>query len=373
MTMISEKKAFRMDAFTFQCGRTIPVQMGYETFGTLNEAKDNAILVIHYFSASSHCAGKYAPTDPVSGFWDGLIGPGKAVDTNKYFVICADNLCNCGAKNPTVITTGPMSINPETGTPYALTFPVPQVLDVVNTQKALLDSLGITHLAAVMGPSFGAMSSWQWAVTYPDMMDKIIPVIGTPRHPVYGSFSPLQHGIRVAALDPKWNGGNYYDQEQQPTESLELAMQMMTVAAFHAGYFERTYKRSSPEDTECYENVLAWTGFEQKLYDCVMQNVPYTDLNHWIYTCRMCINYDVARPYGGNMDEALSRIRAKVLAIPCRQDALHPWEFVSWVVDRINYLGGDARIHLLDSDYGHMAGILRTDLFDEKVRDFLNR
>ncbi len=373
MTLISEKKIFKMDAFTFQNGRTIPVQMGYETFGTLNEAKDNAILVVHYFSASSHCAGKYTESDALSGFWDGLIGPGKAVDTDKYFVICSDNLCNCGAKNPAVITTGPMSIDPDTGKPYALDFPVPQVLDVVNTQKALLDSLRITHLKAVMGPSFGAMSSWQWAVAYPDMMDKIIPVIGTPRHPVYGSFSPLQHGIRVAQLDPKWNGGNYYDQEEQPVESLELAMQMMNVAAFHAGFFERTYRRNSPADTECYNNVLAQTGFEQQLYDTVMASVPYTDLNHWIYTCRMCINYDVARPYGGDMDKALSRIRAKVLAIPCRQDALHPWEFVSWVVDRINYLGGNAQIHILDSDYGHMAGILRTDLFDGKVRDFLER
>ena len=125
MSLIAEKKVFHIDSFSFQNGRTLPVQMGYETYGTLNADKSNAILVAHYFSASSHCAGKYAEDDAVSGFWDGLIGPGKAVDTDKYFVICSDNLCNCGPKNPTVVTTGPMTLNPSTGKPYALDFPVP--------------------------------------------------------------------------------------------------------------------------------------------------------------------------------------------------------------------------------------------------------
>ena len=159
MSLIAQKKIFTIPQFTFTCGRILPVQMGYETFGTLNKARDNAILVVHYFSASSHCAGKYAESDAVSGFWDGLIGPGKAVDTDKYFVVCSDNICNVGVNNPMVKTTGPKTIDPETGKPYALNFPVPEVLDVVNTQKALLESMGITHLKAVMGPSFGGMSS----------------------------------------------------------------------------------------------------------------------------------------------------------------------------------------------------------------------
>lgn len=373
MTMLSEKKTFTIDQFTFQNGRTIPVTMGYETFGTLSPEKDNVILVVHYFSASSHCAGKYNESDALAGFWDGLIGPGKAVDTNKYFVVCSDNLCNCSPKNPMVKTTGPMTVNPETGKPYALDFPVPEVLDVVNTQKALLESMGIHHVKVIMGPSFGAMTSYQWAVAYPDFMDAIIPVIGSPRHPSYGSFSPLQHGIRAGALDPAFNGGNYYDQPNQPDEGLRLAVQMMNVAAFHPGFYERTYRRNSAADSECYESVLGQTSFEKQLDDVVRVSCQTIDLNHWMYTCRMCINYDIARPYGGDMDKALSRIRAKVLAIPCKQDGLHPWEFISWVVDRIVYLGGNAELYPIESDYGHMAGILRTDLFDNKVRDFLSR
>ena len=335
MALISTKKSFSIPEFTFQNGQTLPVQMGYETFGTLNENKDNAILVVHYFSANSHCAGKYNESDAAAGFWDGLIGPGKAVDTDKYFVICSDNLCNTGANNPTVITTGPKSIDPKTGKHYGLNFPVPEVLDVVNTQKLLLESLGITHLKAVMGPSFGGMSSWQWAVAYPDWMDKIIPVISTPRHPVWGSFAPLQYGIRVAQLDPKWNGGDYYDKPEQPNESKHLALEMMNVAAFQAGFYERVHSRETVNDTECLESVLGLASFEKKLDAAVSLTEHLVDLNHWIYTCRMCMNYDISRPYGGDLDAAFSRIKAKVLAIPCKRDVLHPADFVQWATDRI--------------------------------------
>lgn len=371
MALLTQKKTFEIPSFTFTCGRTLPVRMGYETFGALNAAKDNAILVVHYFSASSHCAGKYAESDPLPGFWDGLIGPGKAVDTDKYFVVCSDNLCNTGANNPTVVTTGPKTVNPETGKPYGLDFPVPEVLDVVNTQKLLLESMGITHLKAVMGPSFGAMTSWQWAVAYPDWMDKIVPVIGTPKLPVWGGFNPLQYGIRVAKLDPKWNGGDYYGRDEQPEESLHLALEMMNVAAFQAGFYERTYPREVALDTECYESVLGEATYEKKLDAAVNLTQHLVDLNHWLYTCRMCLNYDVSRPYGGDLDKALSRIKAKVLAIPSRLDVLHPWNMVQDAVDKINALGGDARCYTIDSDCGHMAGILQTELFADEVKKFL--
>lgn len=371
MTLLSSKKTFSIPDFTFQNGKTLPVQMGYETFGTPNEGKDNVILVVHYFSANSHCAGKYRESDPVPGFWDSLIGPGKAVDTNQYFVICSDNLCNPGANSPLVVTTGPKSIDPETGKPYGLSFPVPEVLDVVNAQKALLESLGITHLKAVMGPSLGGMSSWQWAVAYPDWMDQIIPVISAPRLPVWGGFNPLQYAIRVARIDPKWNNGNYYGQEEQPDETLHLALEMMNVAAFQAGFYERVYKREAANDTECYESLLGSASFEKKLDKTVRLTQHLVDLNHWLYTCRMCLNFDVSRPYGGDLDAALSRIKARVLAIPCQRDILHPADIVQRAVDRIVRLGGQAECCQIDSDHGHMAGILQTYLFADQVKAFL--
>ena len=371
MALLSKKEVFIIPEFTFQNGETLPLQLGYETFGTLNEKKDNVILVVHYFSANSHCAGKYSESDTVSGFWDGLIGPGKAVDTDKYFVVCSDNICNTGVNNPNVYTAGPKTIDPKTGKPYGLSFPIPEVLDVVNSQKALLESLGITHLKAVMGPSFGGMSSWQWAVAYPDWMDKIIPVISTPKLPVWGGFNPLQYAIRVAEIDPKWNNGDYYGKEEQPDETLHLSLEMMNVAAFQAGFYERTYAREVEQDKECYESVLGRATFEKKLDDVVNLTQHLVDLNHWLYTCRMCLNFDVSRPYGGDIDAALGRVKAKVLAVPCKRDILHPAELVKVYTDKINALGGCAECYEIDSDYGHMAGILQTEMFADKVKAFL--
>lgn len=374
MSMLVEKKTFSIPAFTFTSGRTIPVQTGYETYGTLNEAKDNAILVVHYFGATSHAAGKYEESDPLPGFWDGLIGPGKAVDTDKYFVVCCDNLCNVNPKSPRVSTVGPMSIDPGTGKRYGLSFPVPEVLDVVNVQKALLESMGITHLRAVMGPSFGGMSSWQWAVAYPDWMDKIIPVISTPRLPVWGGINPLQYGIRVARLDHKWNGGDYYDKpaEEQPVDSMSLALEMMLVAAYQTGSYERFFPRDTAnENPGCYESILEECTFEKRHDAVMLVNQGNMDLNHWLYTCRMCLNYDLSRPYGGDIEKALGRIKAKVLSIPCKQDLLHPAAIVSGYVDIVNKMGGQAECYQLDSDYGHMAGIAQTHLFADKIKAFL--
>lgn len=152
---IVKKEKFVLKEFTFENGREIPVQMGYETYGTLNRERSNVILVCHYFSATSHAAGKYTVHDEESGWWDGLIGPGKAIDTNKYFVICTDNLCNVQARNPYVITTGPKSINPETGEEYTMDFPVFTFLDVARMQYELIKGMGISRLHAVIGPSAG--------------------------------------------------------------------------------------------------------------------------------------------------------------------------------------------------------------------------
>jgi len=372
MALLTKKQVFKIENFAFEYGPTIPVEIGYETFGTLNAAKDNVILVSHYFSATSHCAGKYAETDELAGYWDGLIGPGKAVDTNKYFVISTDNLCNCAVKSSFVHTTGPYSVNPATGKRYALSFPVPTVTDIVHTQKALLESLGISHLKAAMGASAGGIISYEWAVHYPQWVDAIIPVIATPVHPSFTSFISLQHAIRAAKLDPKWRGGNYYDEAEQPDESLYLALQIMTVGAFSAPYLERTYKRNSA-DVDCYKDVLAFSTVEDQLYKLQVERSALVDLNHWIYTCRIFMNHDISRHFGGNLDEALSRIKARVLAVPCRSDLMHPAEFVKWTVDRINWLGGNAELYVIDSDVGHMAGILQPQLFDSKIKDFLGR
>src|SRR5881409_3042450 len=171
-----EKKTFAMPQYQTVGGRAIKnVRVGYETYGTLNAARDNVVLFCHFFSGTSHAAGKYKPSDAAPGYWDAIIGSGKPVDTDRYFVISSDTLVNLSPKDPNVVTTGPASIDPDTGKPYGMTFPIVTIRDFVNVQKALLDSLGIRKLHAVMGASMGALQT----AAYPDMVERIVPVIGT--------------------------------------------------------------------------------------------------------------------------------------------------------------------------------------------------
>src|SRR3989442_1580951 len=166
---IVEKKTFAMPAYATVGGTTIKgVRVGYETYGTLNAARDNVVLVAHFYSGNSHAAGKYAASDPAPGYWDAIIGSGKPVDTDRFFVISSDTLVNLNVKDPKTITTGPASINPDTGRPYGMSFPIVTIRDFVNVQKALLASLGIKKLHAVMGASMGAIQSFEWAPAYED-------------------------------------------------------------------------------------------------------------------------------------------------------------------------------------------------------------
>jgi len=367
--MLVQKQSFRADALTLACGQSIPIEVGYETYGTLNEQKDNAILVSHYFSATSHCAGKYRETDAAPGYWDALIGPGKAVDTNRYFVISTDNLCNVQAFSPDVITTGPASINPKTGKRYGLSFPVVSTKDNMEVQKKLIDSLGIKKLRAVMGPSTGGMIALHWAVNYPDMLQKCIGVITNAQHPAFTSFIALQHAMRAGYMDPHFNNGDYYESENEPVEGLRLAAQMMMVGAFSPLFFERTYPRDSLE-TEPYCSLDVMSSPEKAMYDVIVERTKTADLNSWIYSCKMLINHDIAHGFE-SMDDALSRMKAPLLMIPNKQDILHPWQFNAATAQRVNELGGKAEVYAIDSDLGHMAGILQADLFANKVKGFL--
>src|SRR5688572_14603998 len=176
---IVEKKVFSMPSYTTTGGKTIrDVKIGWESYGTLNAARNNVIIVPHFFSGNSHAAGKYKADDAAPGYWNSVIGPGKPIDTDKYFVIGVDSLVNLGTKDPTVTTTGPASINPETGKPYGMSFPIVTIRDFVNVQKALLDSLGVTRIHASIGASMGAFQSLEWAAAYPDFVARIAPVIG---------------------------------------------------------------------------------------------------------------------------------------------------------------------------------------------------
>src|SRR5215510_11097736 len=204
--MIVASSTVRFDSLSLDNGAILaPVDVAYETYGTLNSAKTNAILVLHAFSGDAHAAG-ISHDGGKPGWWDNMIGPGKAFDTDKYFVICSNVLGGCRG------TTGPGCINPATGRPWAMSFPQVTIADMVRLQKMLVDSLGIRRLLAVAGGSMGGMQALEWAVTYPESVAAALPIATTAQHSAQQiAFNEV--GRQAIMADPDWNGGNYYGQK----------------------------------------------------------------------------------------------------------------------------------------------------------------
>ena len=240
--MIVEKKVFEMPSFATQSGRTLKnVRVGWESYGTLNADKSNAILICHFFSGNSHAAGKYAAADVAPGYWDAIIGPGKAIDTNKYFVMSSDTLVNLSTGDPKTTTTGPASVDPDTGKPYGMNFPIVTIRDFVEVQKNLADSLGIKKFVMVGGASMGALQTYEWAATYPDRVGKAMPVIAAP-----DANADLIAWLDVWAapirLDPNWNNGDYYG-KTPPLKGLAESLRVVTLHANHGDWANAAFGR----------------------------------------------------------------------------------------------------------------------------------
>src|SRR5438552_13664926 len=212
--------------FTLESGQTLPeMTLAYEAYGRPAGDGANALLITHGFTSSHHAACAPGPGDPQPGFWDGLIGPGKVIDTNRYFVVSSNMLGSSYG------STAPRSPNPVTGKPYGPEFPVITLRDIVTAQKALLDSLGVRHLVAVAGPSFGGYQAFQWAVTYPDHMSGIVPVVTAPRGS--GGEQAVQNLIAQLARDPNWNAGWYYDRGGVAATTTAMRVDTLTRYGFN--------------------------------------------------------------------------------------------------------------------------------------------
>lgn len=364
--IVTTRTVFQVPGFRLRCGAVIDARAGYETYGTLNEAKDNAILVSHYFSAFGHAAGKYREEDLAAGYWDGLIGPGKPVDTDKYFVISPDNLCCIQVKNPHVTTTGPATVNPDTGKPYGMEFPVVDTADIADFQKLLVESLGITRLKAAMGPSLGGMVTMQLSLRHPEFVERYIGVVTSYQNPVSPSF---QYAIRLSAqMDHNWNGGDYYGKEE-PKDALMLVAQLLLISAYTEKSLERMFPRDSSDD-RTYRDMVSTASYEDAMEKIAAMTVVYADFNSWIYASRITMNHDVVHGFE-SLAASLSRMQARTLMIPNRQDLLEDASFSARMVEVLKSLGKDARLYEIDSDLGHMAGIFQTGLFAEEVKKFL--
>ena len=361
--LIVEKKTFELPSYTTVAGATIKsVKIGWESAGTLNADKSNAILITHYFSGTSHAFGKYAPSDATAGYWDAIIGPGKAIDTRKYFVFSSDTLVNLNVNAPNVVTTGPASINPDTGKPYGMTFPVVSFKDFVNVQKALVDSLGIRRLRAVVGASGGGFQAYEWAASYPNMVERIVPVISTPRADPYliGWLDAWAQPIR---LDPKWNGGDYYDKEP-PLEGLKGALKLVTLHAFQSEWAAKTFG-SEPAEAGKDPGKAMDNHFkiESGLETVAATRAKTADANHFLYM--------VKTNQLASADPA--KIKIPVLLLYSPTDLVFQEQQVAAAAGELAAAGSTVETGKLIGPYGHNNGVFAISQAADQIRAFIDK
>ncbi len=364
-----EKKVFELPVYETLGGKTIKnVKVGWESYGTLNAAKDNAILICHYFSGNSHAAGRYTTADKRPGYWDAIIGSGRPVDTDKFFVLSVDSLVNLGTGNPMVTTTGPASIDPATGKPYGLGFPVVTIRDFVNVQKALLESLGIERLHAVMGASMGALQTYEWASAYPDRVSRALPVIGAG-----WASGNLIAWLNVWAapirLDPKWNGGNYYDGEP-PLRGLAEALKIVTLQAQHwewvNGNFGRAWAQADMDPAAAFDNQYK---IETVLDGAGLARAQVSDANHFLYLVKA--NQLFLAGHGQSYVEGLQKIKAPTLIIHSDEDLVFFPEEVRETAAYIRTGGAQVDIVELQGTRGHLDGVLSIGQAGAQIKAFL--
>ena len=336
-----EDRNFFISNFRLQDGDVMPTaKIVYETYGRLASDSRNAVLITHGYTSSHHAAGRNPANDNLPGWWDGLIGPGKAIDTDKLFVVSSNMLGSSFG------STNGASINPRTGQPYGPEFPAITVRDIVAAQKALLNELGVRHLMAIAGPSYGGYQAFQWAVAYPDLIDAIVPVVTAPKaeNAEYG-LAELQKRL---AADPEWNGGRYYERGGAKSVLTELRVEMLKRNGIEAALAPR-YPDREPREAEIRRQAVDWA--------------QRWDTNSLVILRRGTIAYDTLKDVG--------KIKAKVLYVLCRTDRLFPPSIAPGVMQTLASAGVEARYFEIDSDLGHSASGPEHAKWSSVLRDFL--
>ena len=360
--MTVETQYAQFDELPLDCGVTLsPVQVAYETYGELNAERNNAVLVLHAFSGDAHAAGISKETGQ-PGWWDNMIGPGKGFDTNQLFVICSNVLGGCRG------TTGPSSINPETGCPWGLSFPGITIGDMVRLQKLLIDHLGIKKLLAVTGGSMGGMQALEWAVSYPDSVASAIPIASTARHSAMQiAFNEV--GRQAIMADPDFNNGNYYG-KSVPARGLAVARMVghityMSDESMRQKFGRRLRDRDKPGfdfsvDFEV-ESYLRYRG---------NQFVSRFDANSYLYITKAMDYFDLSNGYP-SLSASLDRAKCRFLVISFTSDWLYPSYQSLEIVSALRSRNLDVAYCELPSNYGHDAFLVEVGEQTEIVRGFL--
>ena len=374
-------KPLRLD-----CGRELhPIRIAYETYGTLSAATDNVILVCHALSGDAHAAG-IAKTPPEEstrdgfaaedrdktatkglGWWDGMIGPGKAFDTDRYFVVSTNLFGGCRG------TTGPSSIS-ATDKPYGSDFPVITVADMVRTERAFLDEIGIERLAAVAGGSLGGMQAFEWAILYPDQVDAIVAIASTHAIQPQGlAWNAIARNAIMA--DPDWQGGHYYGTGRKPDAGMGVARMVGHITYLSAqSVGDKFGRRLQFADDIRYTMTEPEFEVENYLRHQADTFVRRFDANTYLYTSRALTYFDLARQYGnGSLKDALRPMSARTLLIAFSSDWLYPPAGSEEMAAALRALGKDVELHVIDAPYGHDCFLLEEARQTPMIQNFLAR
>ncbi len=361
----SVQYVFDLDEYNCVSGEKLEnVRVGYETYGTLNADRSNAILVCHYFSGNARAAGPADDVHELPGWWDNAIGPGKALDTDRYFIVCSNSLANLNACDGFSVMTGPASENPATGKAWGLDFPIVTVEDFVHVQKCLLEHLGIERLVAVAGPSGGSVQAIQWSVQYPEMVPCVIAVIspGLYIHPFAAAMMELW--ARPITADPAWNGGDY-DTANPPMDGLAQALAMVNLTSLSydvvGGFgYAPAEQGKDPADSLQHQFIA-----DAMLDEIARARAEKLDANSFLYMVRAYKLYDVR--------DRLHESRARYLFIPSETDMVFPPHLSATAVEDLKAAGLDAELFMLHVSGGHLDGLVEIGQAEETIRRFLDR
>ncbi len=366
---IVEKKLFTFaeppNEFLLESGEKLgPITIAYETYGRLNRRRNNAVLILHALSGDSHVAGYYRNNDSKPGWWDIMVGPGKGIDTDRYFVVCSNILGSCMG------TTGPGSINPGTGKPYGINFPVVTIGDMVKAQKMLMDHLGIEKILSVVGGSIGGMQVLEWAVRYPDMVISAIPLATTMKHSALAiAFNEVARQAIMA--DPNWNKGDYYS-GIKPDLGLAVARMIGHITYLSDESLRHKFGRRLQDKSDFSYYFDADFQVESYLRYQGKKFVERFDANSFLYITKAADYYDLEKQHGSDSAvQAFSRARAKFLVASFTSDWLYPTYQSKGMVQAMKKSGLDVSFCEIEAEWGHDAFLLPNERLTLLLRGFL--
>lgn len=341
-----------------------PIQIAYNTYGELNEDRSNAILVCHALTGD-HYAASQSPVTGKPGWWSSIIGPGKPIDTDKYFVICSNVIGGC------LGSTGPASIDPETGEPYGLTLPVITIPDMVRAQAMLVDRLGIDTLFAVIGGSMGGMQVLQWTVSYPDRVFAALPIATGARHSAQNiAFHEI--GRQAVMADPDWQAGRYFVHGKRPVKGLAVARMTAHVTYLSEMALHRKFGRNLQDRERLGFGFEADFQIESYLRHQGMTFVDRFDANSYLYMTRAMDYFDIAADFDGSLARAFQGSKTRFCLVSFSSDWLFPTEENRAVVHALNAAAASVSFVEIETDRGHDAFLLEEPNFFGAIDGFVS-